>query len=118
MLSFDPHLSLVLGGNDRAALLVYEVHRRSAIRYDMYRDGHYWAVKTYEGWLKTFPSWKSVRAARRVVERARNLGVLVTKKSHDRPMLYRVDYDALRQLFMAADIPIPNWMPKSDPQGG
>ena len=115
---FDPHLSLVLGRNDRAALLVYEVHTRSAIRYDMYRDGHYWAVETYEGWLKAFPSWKSTRVARYVVKRARSLGVLVTRQTREGPMLYRIDYDVLRQLYMAEDTPIPNWMPKSDPQGG
>ena len=108
---FDPHLSLVLD-DTRAALLVYEVHRRCGLRGGVDRAGHHWIWETYEGWLTSDVSLKTARAARYVVKRARNLGVLVTRQTREGPMLYRVDYDVLRQLYAAADIPIPNWIPE------
>ena len=111
---YDPPLARVLGGDDRAALLVYQVHHRCQLKGGVNRDGEHWIWEKYEGWLTPFASWGSVRAVRRVVERARDMRVLVTKKSRD-TMLYRVDYDALRQLFMAVDIPVPDWVPESDP---
>ena len=109
---FDPHLSLILGKDDRAALLVYEVHRRCGLQGGVDRAGEHWIWETFDGWLTAFASWKSARVARYVVKRARNLGVLVTRQTREGPMLYRVDYDVLRQLYAAADIPIPNWIPE------
>ena len=111
---YDPPLAHVLGGDDRATLLVYQVHHRCQLKGGVDRDGEHWIWEKYTGWLTPFASWESVRAVRRVVQRARDMGVLVTKKSRD-TMLYRVDYDALRQLFMAADIPIPDWVPEFRP---
>ena len=108
---FDPHLSLILGKDDRAALLVYEVHRRCGLQGGVDRDGEHWIWEKHEGWLTAFASWKSVR---RVIQNARDLGVLVTKQTRD-AQLYRVDYDVLRQLFMAVDIPVPDWVPESRP---
>ena len=109
---FDHHLSHVLGDDDRAAILVDEVHRRCGLRGGVDRAGEHWIWETFDGWLTAFASWKSARVARYVVKRARNLGVLVTRQTREGPMLYRVDYDVLRQLYAAADIPIPNWIPE------
>ena len=108
---FDPHLSHVLGDDDRAAILVHEVHRRCQLKGGMNRDGHHWIWEKHEGWLTAFASWKSVR---RVIQNARDLGVLVTKQTRD-AQLYRVDYGVLRQLYAAADTPLPDWMPESTP---
>ena len=111
---YSPALDAALD-NTRLSLFVRQLHYQLEKEdFGEDRDGHHWVWFSSKEWRQQFP-W-SYGALRWVVNKGRALGVLVTRKTLRGPMSYRIDYQRLRALLDAQDIPLPDWFPTEIPE--
>ena len=116
---YDSTLDAAIG-NTRLALLTRQLHYFLGLEGGVVRDGHHWIYKTFSQWYETFPwgtpgKFKKYAGVRRVVNRGRGLGVLVTRKRLEGGMDYRIDYRRLRAMIEGQGIPLPDWFPQELP---
>jgi hypothetical protein len=74
------------------------------------RDGHRWIYNSYSEWTVQFPFWNKDKV-RRVVERLRRRGLLLTASynhhAYDRTLWYTIDYTAVAALGLPMPDPLP-----------
>ena len=75
-------------------------------------DGHHWVWKKHEE-LRTevFMDGISLRQVKRIVDRGREIGIIVTfNPRNHQPLHYRLDYAVISRLFESAAVDIPAWV--------
>ena len=75
-------------------------------------DGHHWVWKKHEE-LRTevFMDGISLRQVKRIVDRGREIGIIVTfNPRNHQPLHYRLDYAVISLLFVSAAVDIPDWV--------
>ena len=73
-------------------------------------NGHHWVWMTYTQWRDDIFPWASDKTVRRIVDRGRKLGIVVTHRAgYQKPLLYRIDYPSLQRLTTAEGSSPPKW---------
>ena len=117
----DTALALAIGRNgEKLTMLVSHLDwllKREGFGVD--HDGHHWVWKTHDE-LRTeiFMDGISLRQVKRIVDRGRETGVIVTfNPRNHKPLHYRIDYVVIRQLFESVSVEPPAWV-RSPPTTG
>ena len=73
-------------------------------------NGHHWVWMTYAQWREDIFPWASDKTVRRIVDRGRKLGLVVTHRAgYQKPLLYRIDYPSLQRLATVEGSSPPKW---------
>ena len=106
-------LRRVLGSADLTLFLRQLHFLLNTPRSGLNRDGHHWIWRSHEQWAETF-GWTE-RQSRRNVAKAREKGLIETRRLQDHRQLYRLDYWALLGEFRAKQVNVPEWFPRTLP---
>ena len=117
----DTALALAIGRNgEKLAMLVSHLNWLLKMEgFGVDHGGHHWVWKTHDE-LRTevFMDGISLRQVKRIVDRGREAGVIVTfNPRNHQPLHYRLDYVVIRQLFESVSVEPPAWV-ESPPSTG
>ena len=110
----DTALAMAIGRNgEKLAMLVSHLDWLLKLEGSgVDHDGHHWVWKKHEE-LRTevFMDGISLRQVKRIVDRGREIGIIVTfNPRNHQPLHYRLDYAVISRLFESAAVDIPAWV--------
>ena len=110
----DTALAMAIGRNgEKLAMLVSHLDWLLKLEGSgVDHSGHHWVWKTHEELRsEVFMDGISLRQVKRIVDRGRESGTIVTfNPRNHQPLHYRLDYRAIRQLFESVDVDVPAWV--------
>jgi hypothetical protein len=105
-LTVNCELAMLIGLNE--SIVVQQIHywiRKNQENNINYYDGYYWTYNTYADWQKQFPFWCE-RTIKRIFLSLERKNILISdnfnQMKRDRTKWYRINYEALNQLYLQA----------------
>ena len=110
----DTALAMAIGRNgEKLAMLVSHLDWLLKLEGSgVDHSGHHWVWKTHEELRgEVFMDGISLRQVKRIVDRGREIGVVVTfNPRNHQPLHYRLDYGVIRQIFESVGVEAPAWV--------